>query len=99
MGNRRARVPPLKKGSTHMLTRREFTLVFLTALVTSGFAALAQSDKKPDMTSTAIEWKSVEEKANANGSGRKFLEGPTPTLELLECHASTLKPGATNHEI
>ena len=32
-------------------------------------------------------------------SGRKFFEGPTATLDLLECHASTLRPGATNHAI
>ena len=51
------------------------------------------------MTSTATEWNSVEAKPTATGSSRKFLEGPTPTLDLLECHASTLKPGATNHEI
>jgi hypothetical protein len=78
-----------------MLTRREFSLVLLTALATAGLAALAQSDKKSAMTSTAIEWNSVEAKTNANGSGRKFFEAPTATLDLLECHASTLDPGAT----
>ena len=51
------------------------------------------------MTSTAIEWNSVEAKTNATGSSRKFFEAPTATLDLLECHASTLNPGATNHVI
>ena len=51
------------------------------------------------MTSSAIEWKSVEAKPNANGSSRKFFEAPTATLEVLECHATTLNPGATNHAI
>jgi mannose-6-phosphate isomerase-like protein (cupin superfamily) len=87
------------KERSRMLTRREFSLVSLTALATAGLAALAQSDKKSAMTSTAIEWNSVEAKTNANGSGRKFFEAPTATLDLLECHASTLDPGATNHEI
>jgi mannose-6-phosphate isomerase-like protein (cupin superfamily) len=82
-----------------MLTRKEITLVLLTALTTAGLAALAQSDKKSPMTSTALEWNSLEVKPNANGSSRKFFEGPTPTLELLECHASTLNPGVTNHAI
>src|SRR6185436_17677789 len=58
-----------------------------------------QSAKKPVKTSSAIEWNSIEPKANANGSGRKFFEVASPTLELLECHATTLKPGASNHEI
>ena len=82
-----------------MPTRREFTLVLLTALTTAGLAALAQSDKKSVMTSTAVEWNSVEAKTNATGSSRKFFEGPTATLDVLECHASTLNPGATNHVI
>jgi mannose-6-phosphate isomerase-like protein (cupin superfamily) len=82
-----------------MLTRREFTLVLLTALTTAGLAVQAQSDKTSAMTSTAIEWNSVEAKTNANGSSKKFFEGPTANLEVLECHASTLNPGATNHVI
>jgi len=82
-----------------MLKRKEFTLILLTALTTTGLAALAQSDKTSDMTSTAIEWNSIEVKTNATGSSRKFFEGPTPTLDVLECHASTLNPGATNHVI
>ena len=82
-----------------MLTRREITLAFLAAITTAGLAVLAQSDKKSGMTSAAIEWNSIEPRPNANGSGRKFFEGPTATLEMLECHASTLNPGATNHAI
>ncbi len=82
-----------------MPTRREFTLVLLTALATFGIVALAQSDKKPAMTSSATEWNSVAVKTNATGSSRKFFEGATSTLNMLECHASTLNPGATNHEI
>jgi quercetin dioxygenase-like cupin family protein len=82
-----------------MLTRREFTLVLLTAVATTGLVALGQTTKKAAMTSTVIEWNSVPAKPSATGSGRKFLNGPTPTLENLDCHASTLNPGATNHEI
>ena len=82
-----------------MLTHRKFILVLLSALTTAGLAVQAQSDKTSAMTSTAIEWNSVEVKTNANGSSRKFFEGPTANLEVLECHASTLNPGATNHVI
>ena len=82
-----------------MQTRKNFTLLLLVTLTVAGLAALAQSVKKTAMTSTAIEWNSIESKANTNGSGRKFFEGPTATLEMLECHASTLNPGATNHPI
>ena len=82
-----------------MLTHGKFTLVLLTVLTAAGLAVLAQSDKTPAMTSTAIEWNSLEVKTNVNGSGRKFFEGSTATLDMLECHASTLNPGATNHAI
>ncbi len=82
-----------------MLTQKNFTQLLFAALTVAGLAALAQSAKKPAMTSTAIEWNSLEAKPNANGSGKKFFEGPTATLDLLECHASTLNPGATNHAI
>jgi mannose-6-phosphate isomerase-like protein (cupin superfamily) len=82
-----------------MLTRRELTLVLLTALTTAGLVVLAQSDKTSAMTSTAIEWNSLEARTSPTGSSRKFFEGPTATLEVLECHASTLNPGATNHVI
>ena len=82
-----------------MLTKKEFALIVLTALTTTALAALAQTAKKPPMTSTAIEWNSVPATPNANGSGRKFINGPTPTLENLDCHASTLNPGVTNHAI
>ena len=82
-----------------MLMRNELTPVLLITLITVSLAVQAQSDKTSAMTSTAIEWNSVEAKTNATGSSRKFFEGPTANLEVLECHASTLNPGATNHVI
>jgi mannose-6-phosphate isomerase-like protein (cupin superfamily) len=82
-----------------MLTRTNLILALVVAFVATGLAVLAQSAKKPAMTSTAIEWNSLEAKPNANGSSRKFFEAPTATLGLLECHATTLNPGVTNHAI
>jgi mannose-6-phosphate isomerase-like protein (cupin superfamily) len=82
-----------------MLRPKTFALVFFIVLVIAGLAARAQSDKTSAMTSTAMEWNSVTAKTNATGSSREFFEGPTATLEVLECHASTLNPGATNHII
>ncbi|HEY1663899.1 MAG TPA: cupin domain-containing protein [Verrucomicrobiae bacterium] len=82
-----------------MLIHREFALLLLTALTTATLAAQAQSDTNSVMTSAAIEWNSVEAKTNATGSSRKFFEGPTADFDRLECHASTLNPGASNHII
>ena len=82
-----------------MLTWRKFAFVLITAFAATEIAVQAQSDKTSPMTSKAIEWNSLEVKTNATGSSRKFFEGPTANLEVLECHASTLNPGATNHVI
>jgi XRE family transcriptional regulator, regulator of sulfur utilization len=82
-----------------MLTRNIFALVLVIVLATAGLAARAQSDKTTAMKSSAIEWNSIQVKTNANGSSRQFFDGPTATLDMLECHASTLNPGATNHAI
>ncbi len=82
-----------------MLTRRKFTLLLLTVVTIAGLVVRAQPAKIPVMTSTAVEWNSVETKTNSTGTSRKFFEGATDNLEVLECHASTLNPGATNHVI
>ncbi len=82
-----------------MLTRRRFALVLFTALTTAGLSAPAQSDKTSALASTAIEWNSPEVKTNATGTSREFFKGPTAGLDELDCHASTLNPGATNHVI
>jgi mannose-6-phosphate isomerase-like protein (cupin superfamily) len=81
------------------MTWRKSALIVLTIIAATGLTAQAQSEKTNAMTSSALEWNSLAVKTNANGSSRKFFEGPTPTLEMLECHASTLNPGATNHVI
>jgi len=79
-----------------MLTRKEFTLVALTALCTVAIVALAQSTK-PVMGSAVFDWNAIEARPTETGSFRKFFETPTPTLELLECHVTTLKPGTNSH--
>ena len=82
-----------------MPTCRQLTLALVAVLSTTGLPVPAQSTNKSTMTSSALAWNSLAVKTNATGSSRKFFEGPTPTLDLLECHASTLNPGATNHVI
>jgi mannose-6-phosphate isomerase-like protein (cupin superfamily) len=82
-----------------MLIRRKCVLVLITALATAALTAQAQSEKTSALTSQAIEWNSRDVKTNANGSSRKFFEGSTSSLDMLECHASTLNPGTTNHVI
>jgi quercetin dioxygenase-like cupin family protein len=79
-----------------MLSRKELTLVLFTALTTAGLVVLAQP-AKPVMGSAAIDWDSIQAKPTQTGFTRKFFEQPTATLELLECHVTTLNPGENSH--
>lgn len=79
-----------------MLTRKELTLVLLTGLVSTALVVLAQP-ARPVMGAVAIDWNSIEARPTKTGFTRKFFEQPTATLELLECHVTTLNPGETSH--
>jgi quercetin dioxygenase-like cupin family protein len=79
-----------------MLTRRETTIVLLTAIATAGLVVLAQP-AKPVMGSTIFEWNSIEEKPTKTGSRRQFFQSPTATLDDFECHVTTLNKGESPH--
>jgi quercetin dioxygenase-like cupin family protein len=49
------------------------------------------------MGSSVFDWNSIEAKPNKTGSGRKFFQAPTATLDELECHVTTLNPGEMPH--
>jgi XRE family transcriptional regulator, regulator of sulfur utilization len=80
-----------------MLTRREVALVLITAVTTAGLVVLAQPSSKPVMGAAAVDWNSIKETPTKVGSTRKFFEAPTATLELLECHVTTLNPNESSH--
>ena len=80
-----------------MLTRRELTLILLASITTAGIVVFAQPAPKTVMGATAIDWNSVKVTSTPVGSTRKFFESPTATLELLECHVTTLNPGESSH--
>jgi uncharacterized cupin superfamily protein len=80
-----------------MITTRRLTLIFAAALCAAGPAARAQTNSKPVMGSLAIEWGSIKATTNNYGSVQKFFDGPTATLNKLECHVTTLSPGMASH--
>src|SRR5215831_18161410 len=47
--------------------------------------------------STVYEWAPTEAKANDWGAVRQVMRAPTPTLDELEIHISTLAPGKSPH--
>ena len=79
-----------------MLTRKETTLVLITAFITAGIVVLAQS-AKPVMGSAVFDWTKIEVKATKSGERRQFFQAPTATLDELTCHVTTLNKGETAH--
>jgi quercetin dioxygenase-like cupin family protein len=58
---------------------------------------MAVAQKAPVQHSAVFDWNSLEAKPNNFGSARSVFRGPTPTLEELEMHITTLNPGQTSH--
>ena len=78
-----------------ILNRRElFAALAATAVVGEGFAL---ADPTPVMESKVFDWNAIPEKTTAVGSVRSFCSAPTPTLENLEIHVTTLNPGKESH--
>jgi XRE family transcriptional regulator, regulator of sulfur utilization len=72
---------------------RLFCIVVLSAASGMGMTLAAQ---KHVMHSTVFEWTS-DSKANEWGAVRQVVREATPTLDELEIHISTLKPGQSPH--
>ena len=47
--------------------------------------------------STVFEWASLEAKTTQTGARRDVMRAPTPTLDELEIHITTLNPGQVSH--
>jgi uncharacterized cupin superfamily protein len=70
-----------------------FYIVVLSAACGAGMTLVAQ---KHELHSTVFDW-SAESKANEWGAVRQVVREATPTLDELEIHVSTLKPGQSPH--
>jgi quercetin dioxygenase-like cupin family protein len=82
-----------------MITRRDL-VVALIAVASTVFGAgllYASSAETPVMQSTLFDWNAVTSRQTDVGAVRQFFRAPTATLDELECHVTTLNPGATSH--
>lgn len=79
-----------------MITRRDFTVAALSICATLTVVVIARPVDSI-MGSSIFDWNKIEEKKSNVGSTRKFFQAPTATLDELECHVTTLNPGATPH--
>jgi quercetin dioxygenase-like cupin family protein len=78
-----------------MITRRDI-IIALIAVSATLWVVVAHS-QTPVMQSSAFDWNAISAKATNVGSVRQFFRSPTATLDELECHVTTLKPGAQSH--
>ena len=63
---------------------------------------MAQTDTKPKparpkIGSTVFKWDDLAVKPTPNGERRDVANNPTATLEVFECHITTLNPGRESH--
>jgi XRE family transcriptional regulator, regulator of sulfur utilization len=78
------------------ITHRDVIVALLTVAGTLAVASAAQQTPEV-MHSRVFDWNTMTAKANDYGSSRAVVRAPTPTLEELEMHITTLNPGQTSH--
>jgi quercetin dioxygenase-like cupin family protein len=79
------------------ITRRDIAVAVISITATLGLYAMAASDKPAVMGSSAFDWKTMAVTPTETGSVRHVFKAPTATLDQLECHITTLNPGAMPH--
>jgi XRE family transcriptional regulator, regulator of sulfur utilization len=79
-----------------MITRRDLLVGTLAACLTFVGMTLAQS-RKPLLTSSVFDWNAIEARTTKTGARRDVFDAPTATLDILECHVTTINPGEGPH--
>ena len=74
----------------------QICLIAMTAAVVGSLTTLAA--QKQAQRSTTFEWAALEATPTPIGSRRTVMRAPTPTLEELEIHITTLNVGQVSHE-
>jgi quercetin dioxygenase-like cupin family protein len=72
-----------------------FAALTISVAVVSSIATLAV--QKHVQKSTVYDWSTADTKPNEWGKVRQVMRTPTPTLDELEIHISTLDPGKSPH--
>jgi XRE family transcriptional regulator, regulator of sulfur utilization len=73
-------------------------LIAALAVIGATLCVVAVADTAaPVMHSAAFDWNALEAKATDVGALRSVFKAPTATLNELEYHATTLKPGLSSH--
>lgn len=79
-----------------LLTPRDVFVAAVAACATVGIVAAAQT-QAPILPSSAFDWTTMPVRETKVGASRQVVRAPTATLDELEIHITTLKPGETSH--
>ena len=80
------------------MTKREFAIMSITILIMCiPMAIIAHQNNEEPMPSSAFDWNTIKAVVTKTGEKRQFFQSPTATLDDLECHVTTLKPGLSPH--
>jgi len=72
-------------------------MVIALIAVSATLCVVVAHSETPVMQSSVFDWNAISAKPTAIGSVRQFFRSPTATLDELECHVTTLNPGAQSH--
>jgi quercetin dioxygenase-like cupin family protein len=81
------------------VTRRDLVVAAMAAVVgAGGVLAAQQTPQKPVLGPTVFDWNAMQDTPTNVGAVRSVVRQPTATLNELEMHVTTLKPGLASHE-
>src|SRR5438128_12632894 len=78
------------------MTRRDVVVALIAVSLTLTGVAARQPKAEP-LGSQVFDWKDMVAKPNATGEVRTVVRAPTVTLDELEIHITTLRPGLASH--
>jgi quercetin dioxygenase-like cupin family protein len=78
-----------------MITRRDLCVAAIAIGAT--LSVVVAYPQKPLMQSSLFDWETVPAKQTEVGARKDFFRAPTATLDELELHVTTLKPGLSSH--
>jgi quercetin dioxygenase-like cupin family protein len=81
-----------------MITRRDLIVAAVAIAAGAGVQAAVQQSSTSVLGSTVFDWTAMADKPTNVGSVRSVVRQRTATLDELEMHITTLKPGLSSHD-
>lgn len=80
-----------------MITKRDLAIAAGAAVLTLAGVAVAQAPKPALIGPSVWRWDEIKSHDTDVGAYAQIVRAPTATLEELEMHVTTLKPGLSSH--